>query len=71
MSKPAGGNALLEMELRKLDTAWAATETHWRDRARTDFADDHLSPINQRAQLAARALRQLEDLLGEAHQQCR
>lgn len=65
-----GDDAVLEQALRDLMDAWKRTEDRWRDSARSDFERECLAEIHQRATLATRAIKQLEQLLREAMHAC-
>lgn len=63
-------DALLEKAVKELRAAWDDTSETWRDQARTDFANDHLDPLEARARQAAGAIRRMDTLLREAVRQC-
>lgn len=63
-------DALLEKAVKEIRAAWDATADTWRDQARSDFATDHLDPLEARARAAAGAVRRMDTLLREAVRQC-
>jgi hypothetical protein len=67
----SGDHDQLEKALRDLLAAWAVTEAGWQDRARTEFAEEHLNPLDARVRLAVRTSKQLSALLEEAIRECR
>lgn len=67
----SGDHDQLEKALRDLLAAWEITEAGWRDLARTEFARDHLNPLDARVRLAVRTSKQLSALLEEAVRECR
>ncbi len=71
MTGATGDDALLAEALRRLRQDWADTAARWRDRARDDFARDHLDGIEQRTRTATRAMTQIDLLISEARRQCR
>ncbi|MBA3707883.1 MAG: hypothetical protein H0W83_03565 [Planctomycetes bacterium] len=71
MPSVTGDDAMLEDALRHLCEAWAITAERWRDQARSDFEKQHLDGIEDRTRLAARSVKQMENLINEVMRQCR
>ncbi len=63
-------DALLEKAINELRAAWDATGDTWHDQARSDFATNHIDPLEARARQAAGAIRRMDTLLREAVRQC-
>jgi hypothetical protein len=70
MTRISGGAAQLEKAAAALREAYAASADGWRDRAREEFAEQHLHALEARLRQAVQASRQLESLLTEAVRTC-
>ena len=70
MPNLSGDDALLEKAIKDLHAAWDAAGEGWRDRARDDFKDQHLDALEAEVREAARAMRELQVLIGEAVRSC-
>jgi hypothetical protein len=70
MADLTGEGALIEQALRDLQIAWDATGESWRDAARADIDQHHLTPMRARAREAAKTLQMLSTLVHEAERAC-
>ncbi|HLX64347.1 MAG TPA: hypothetical protein VKX17_23945 [Planctomycetota bacterium] len=71
MFSSSDSESLLRKAIDDLKRQWLNSADSWKDKARDDFEKEHLEPLLNAAENAARAMRNLDGLMREVVRDCR